>query len=115
MTELPTPTQVALRLAQLDRALDTGLAELDDADEKAVRARQRYEVTEARAFLDAEASNAETKKRLALLAAADAKLDVEIADLLVRKLKRSQEKLSKQVNIAQSMGTAVRQQWAATT
>lgn len=113
MNELPSPTEVALRLAQVSRMLETAQGELVQADEKAVRARARYEVTEARAFLQAEASNAETRKRIALLAAADEKLDAEIAEQQVRSIKTRIDMLGKQVSVGQSMGAAVRSEWAA--
>lgn len=109
-----TPNAVALRLAELSRLLDACRSELVDADEKAVRARQRYEVTYAKAFLSAEASNAETRKQMAVLQAADAKLDAEIADHLVRSLKTRLTVLRDQVDVGRSLGAAARSEWAAT-
>lgn len=113
MTDL-SPNAVALRLAELSRMLDGCRTELVQADDDAVRTRQRYEVTYARAFLKAEASNAETRKQIAVLDAADAKLDAEIADAKVRALKTRLSVLRDQVDIGRSLGAAVRSEWAAT-
>lgn len=114
MTDTLTPNEVALRLADLSRKLHACQSELVAADEKAVRSRQRYEVTFARAFLNAEASNAETRKQIAVLEAADSKLDAEIADQQVRALKTRLAVLRDQVDIGRSLGAAVRSEWAAT-
>lgn len=110
-----TPNAVALRLAELSRMLDTCRNELVQADEEAVRARQRYEVTYAKEFLSAEASNAETRKQIAVLGAAAHKFDAEIADQKVRALKTRLSVLRDQVDVGRSLGAAVRSEWAATT
>ncbi len=68
----------------------------------------------ARAFLKAEASNAETRKQIAVLETADVKLDAEIADAQVRALKTRLAVLRDQVDIGRSLGAAVRSEWAAT-
>jgi hypothetical protein len=113
MSSTLSPNEVVVRLAQLSRLLDNAQGELELADENAVRARQRYEVTYARAFLEAEASNAETKKQKAVLEAADAKLDAEIADQQVRALRSRIQVLRDQVHVGQSIGAAKRSEWAA--
>lgn len=113
VSESPTPTQVAFRLADLSRKLEAAQIELVALDEKAVRARQRYEVTFARAFLSAEASNAESRKQLAVLACQDEKLDAEIADAQVRGLRSRLQVLRDQVHVGQSLGAALRSEWNA--
>ena len=114
MTDTLTPNDVALRLADLSRKLHVCQGELVEADEKAVRARARYEVAYARAFLNAEAANAESRKQIAVLETETAKLDAEIADAQVRALKTRLAVLRDQVDIGRSLGAAVRSEWAAT-
>lgn len=114
MADLPTPTQVALGLADLARLLDVTQVELVHADERAVRARHRHEVGYAKAFLNADASNADGRKCMAVIATEVEKLDAEIADLQVRSLRTKLQVLRDRVHIGQSMGAAVRSEWAAT-
>ncbi len=114
MSSTLTPQTVVLRLAELSRSLDLVQGELERAEDEAVRARHRYEVSEAKAYLNTDASNAETRKRMALLEVAKEKLDAEIADVTARKLKSRIQVLRDQVHIGQSIGAAKRSEWAAT-
>lgn len=113
MSSTLSPADVVLNLAELARQLDVTQGELEKADGEAVRARQRYEVTFARAFLKAEASNAETKKQMAVLEASDAKFDAEIADQQVRSLRSRIQVLRDRIHVGQSIGAAKRSEWAA--
>jgi hypothetical protein len=102
-----------LSLADLSRQLDALRVALRDADDKAVRSRHRYEVAYAKAFLSAEASNAESRKQIAVLATEIAKLDAELADAVVRDLKRGIDVLRERIHVGQSYGAAVRSEWGA--
>lgn len=104
-----------MRLAQISRQLDTAQVELANADEAAVRARQRYEVAFSRAILTVEASNADTRKARATLDTETQKLDAEIADQQVRALRTRIAVLRDQVEIGRSLSAALRSEWAVTT
>lgn len=112
MTDL-SPTQVALNLAELSRELDTAKDQLRAADIEAVRARHAYKVAYAKAFISAEASNAETKKQLAVLSAQELDLKAEVCDATVRHLKTHITVLRERIHVGQSYGAAVRSEWGA--
>ena len=109
-----TPQAVVLRLAQISRFLDATKDELAQADEDAVRARQRYEVAYSRALLTVEASNADSRKARATLDTEALKLDAEIADQKVRALRSKLAVLRDQVEIGRSLSAALRSEWAVT-
>lgn len=111
--EAMTPAQVVVRLAQLSRMLDATQVELANADEAAVRTRQRYEVAYSRAILTVEASNADSRKARATLETEAQKLDAEIADQQVRALRSRLSVLRDQVEIGRSLSAALRSEWAA--
>lgn len=115
MPDVLTPQNVVVRLAEISRYLAVCQTELASADENAVRSRQRYEVAYSRAFLNAEASNAEGRKCLAVVATQNEKLDAEIADQQVRALRVRIAVLRDQVEIGRSLSAALRSEWAATT
>lgn len=113
LAEKLNPQQVVMRLAEISRALDTAQVELANADEAAVRSRQRYELAYSRAILTVEASNAETRKARATLDTETQKLDAEISDQQVRALRVRIAILRDQVEIGRSLSAALRSEWAA--
>lgn len=115
LTERLNPSEVVMRLAQISRQLDTAQVELANADENAVRTRQRYEVAYSKALLTVEASNADSRKARATLDTQTQKLDAEIADQQVRALRVRIAVLRDQVEIGRSLSAALRSEWAATT
>lgn len=108
-----SPTQVALTLADLSRQLDDAKNELQQADMEAVRARHALRVAEAKAYLSADASNAETRKRIAFDATKDLDLAAELADARVRDIKTGITVLRERIHVGQSYGAAVRSEWVA--
>jgi hypothetical protein len=110
---LPTPTAVALRLAELSRMLDTCQTDLVRLDEDAVRCRARYEVAHAKAFLES-TGTVDERKQLALLAVADERLAAELADQQVRGCRTRLAVLRDQVEVGRSLGASVRAEWAVT-
>lgn len=108
-----SPTQVALTLADLSRQLDTVKVDLRDADYKAIHARHAQRVAYAKAYLQVEASNAETRKQRAFLDTAEVDLAAELADAVVRDLKTAITVLRERIHVGQSYGAAVRSEWAA--
>ena len=108
----PTTNDIVLQLAQLGRDLDAKQEEIRHLDEDAVRARSRYEVTFARAFLKAEGS-VDVRKYTATVETADLKLDAEIADQVLRAARESIKVLRDRLDIGRSLNSAIRSEWSA--
>ncbi len=84
MTDTPTVNDVVKRLAELSRMLDAATAEVAELDEKAVRARGRYQVAFARVFLGQESGSVDARKQTAVLKCESEWLEAEIAEQQVR-------------------------------
>ena len=108
----PTTNDVILTLAQLGRDLDNKQAEISRLDEAAVRARSRFEVAYARAFIAATGAEG-LRKQTAVLETETAKLDAEIADQVLRAARESIRVLRDRLDIGRSLNSAIRSEWAA--
>jgi hypothetical protein len=108
----PTTNDVILMLAQLGRQLDAKQEEIARLDEEAVRAKSRYEVAHARAFINATGAEG-LRKQTAILEVADAKLDAEIADQKLRAARQSIQVLRDRLDIGRSLNSAIKSEWAA--
>ena len=106
---LPTQQQVVLRLAELSRLLDHKTQEIRDLDEKAVRAKAQYERSFARKFLDTTGA-VDVRKQTAVLETADLRLDMELADVLVRAAREAIRTLRDQLDVGRSLNAATRAQ-----
>ena len=106
---LPTQQQVVLRLAELSRLLDHKTQEIRDLDEKAVRAKAQYESSIARTFLDTTGA-VDVRKQTAVLETADLRLDMELADVLVRASREAIRTLRDQLDVGRSLNAATRAQ-----
>ncbi len=109
---LPNQVEVVKRLSELSRSLDAATEEIGTLDDFAVRAKGKYEVAFARSFLSAEGSM-DQRKQIAILACADEKLAMEIAEAQVRAVKEKINTLRSQISIGQSLSAAIRQQFSA--
>ena len=107
MTELPTLNDVALRLAALSRDLDKATSDADTLDSRAVAARHAYEIAYSRAFLSAEGSM-DVRKHKAVLETADARLNAEIADQVLRACRARIGTIRMQIETGRSLSAAVR-------
>ncbi len=108
----PTTNQVILELANLGRALDAKQTEIRALDDAAVRARSRYETAYARAFIAATGAEG-LRKQTAILEVTDAKLDVEIADQVLRAARESIRVLRDRLDIGRSLNSAIKSEWSA--
>ncbi len=108
MTGAPqTATQVAQHLLALARDHDRLTTELSRLDEAAVRARARYEVTFARAFLEGEGA-VDSRKHAARLAVESEWLDTEIADQRVRSCREQLRSIGTRIEVGRSFGSAIK-------
>lgn len=105
---LPSPVEVGRRLLELGGMFEDAEKELRKRDEESVKAKQRYEVAYARAFLSSVESSDGKRKADATVATADLKLASEIAAQLVRAQKSRIETLDRQFEIARSVGATSR-------
>lgn len=107
MTTPQTATDVAQNLAAIARQLDAAVSDLRRLDEESVRARSRFEVAFAGAFLSA-AGAMDVKKQQAILDTADRKLDAEIADQRVRSQRALIDSLKVRIDVGRSYGAALK-------
>lgn len=108
----PTTNEVILTLAQLGRDLDNKQEEIARLDLDAVRARSRFEVAYARAFIAATGAEG-LRKQTAILDTVAAKLDAEIADQVLRAARESIRVLRDRLDIGRSLNSAIRSEWSA--
>jgi hypothetical protein len=108
----PTTNDVVLTLAQLGRDLDAKQEEIRRLDDEAVRARSRFEVAFARAFIQAGGAEG-LRKQTAVLETAEAKLDAEIADQKLRAAREAIRVLRDRLDIGRSLNSAIKSEWQA--
>ena len=108
----PTTNDVVKVLAQLGRDLDAKQVEIARLDEEAVRARARYEVAFARAFIAAAGAEG-LRKQTAVLETEAAKLDAEIADQKLRAAREAIRVLRDRLDIGRSLNSAIKSEWQA--
>lgn len=102
-----TATAVAQNLAAIARQLDQAVRDLRSLDEESVRARSRFEIDFARAFLSGEGAM-DIRKQQAILDTADRKLDAEIADQRVRSQRSLIDSLKVRIDVGRSYGSAIK-------
>lgn len=106
------PNDVVRRLSELSRMLDAATLESAQLDEAAVRAKQRYEVVYAHAFLEAEGAM-DARKQIAVVNCQHERLDSEIAAQLLRACQERIRTLRVQIEVGRSLNAAQRSEWAA--
>ena len=107
----PTTNDVILMLAQLGRQLDAKQDEIARLDDEAVRARSRYEVAYARAFIGSTGAEG-LRKQTAVLETESAKLDAEIADQKLRAAREAIRVLRDRLDIGRSLNSAIKSEWS---
>lgn len=108
----PTTNDVILTLAQLGRDLDHQQAEIARLDEETVRAKSRYEVSFARAFINASGAEG-LRKQLAVLETEAVKLDLEISEQKLRAAREAIRVLRDRLDIGRSLNSAIKSEWSA--
>ena len=102
-----TPSDIAKRLVGLSRHLRAAVKELRRLGQAAAVAKRDAEVAYARAFLEAEGPM-DVRKQLALLAAADARLKVEIANSEVSAFKEVLKAIHADLDVGRSLSATTR-------
>ena len=104
--------EVLERLSECSRLLDKAQQELADLDEAAVRAKQSFEVSWARAYLKAEGS-IEARKAEAVLVTAGECLEAELCAAKVRACRERIRTLGAQLDVGRTLSAAIRSQFQA--
>lgn len=102
-----TATEVALNLARLARELDQTVRALEMADRDATEKRVAADLAFSRAFI-AEQGSVDQRKHLATIATHQQRLAADVADALVRHLRRQLDALKVRIDVGRSYGAAVR-------
>lgn len=105
-------SEIVTRLGELSRLLDKATADIAQLDEDAVRAKAAFEVAFAHAFLQADGAM-DQRKQIAVLAAADARLVMELAEAKHRACRERIRTLGVQIDVGRTMSAALRQQFQA--
>ena len=104
--------EVLERLSECSRLLDKAQQDLADLDEAAVRAKQAFEVSWARAYLKAEGS-IEARKAEAVLVTAGECLEAELCAAKVRACRERIRTLGAQLDVGRTLSAAIRSQFQA--
>lgn len=105
-----TPTQVALALAALSRALEELQNDQDPLEKDAVEKREEYVLAYAKIFLGEEGNN-EERKQATLQRTHDLRLAAELAETMVKLHIAQIAALRKRIDIARSAAALVRAEW----
>lgn len=107
MTAPANATEVARGLAKLARELDDTVNALRVADEDATRKRVAFDLAFSKAFVGAEGSM-DQRKHLAVIGTHLLRDEAEVADSLVRHLRRRLDALRVRIDVGRSYGAAIR-------
>ncbi len=109
---IPNQVDIVLRLSELSRLLDKATDEVAVLDEDAVKAKQKAEVAEAKAYLQADGS-IEARKAQATVQVADLVLHAELAAAKHRACRERIRTLGVQIEVGRSLSAAIRNQFTA--
>lgn len=102
-----TPNQVAKNLAELARELDRTIRAMEHAERDAVEKRGAFDLAYSRAFLAAEGSM-DLRKHQAVLTTHDKRMAADVADALVRHLRRQVDAVKVRVEVGRSVNSAIK-------
>ena len=102
-----TATEVALNLARLARDLDQTVRALEQADRDATEKRAAYDLAFSRAFLGAQGSM-DLRKHESVVETHPQRLAADVADAVVRHLRRQIDATKVRIDVGRSYGAAVR-------
>lgn len=99
--------EIAANLARLARTLEGCARALEDADLKAVYAREDYTLAYAKAFLSSQGAM-DVRKQQALMDSHGERLAAETTDALVRGIRKQMDTIKVRIDVGRSVGAAVR-------
>lgn len=104
-------TGIAMHLARLARELDDTVRALDHAERDAVQKRAAYDLAFSRAFVRAEGS-VDMRKHIAVIGTEHERAEADVADTVVRHLRRRIDAIKTRIDVGRSYGAAVRAELA---
>lgn len=107
MTAPMTPNEVAGQLARLARDLDEAVRIIETADRDSVEKRAAADLAFSRSFMGATGS-VDARKHTATIETHDQRLAADVADAVVRHLRRRIDALKTRIEVGRSVGTAIR-------
>ena len=107
VTAPATATEVALALSKLARELDQTVKALEMADRDWVEKRAAADLAFSRAYMAA-AGSIEARKHIATVETHQQRLGADVAEAVVRHLRRSLDALKVRIDVGRSYGAAVR-------
>lgn len=102
-----TPGQIAAELAKLARELAGTVAAIEAAERESVQKRAGFDLAFSQEFLKAEGSM-DVRKHQAVVATHRLRLDADMADAVVRHLRRQIDAVKVRIDTGRSVGAAVR-------
>lgn len=102
-----TATEVALNLARLARDLDQTVRALEMADRDWVEKNAAADLAFSRAYMAATGS-IEARKHTAVIETHQQRLAAEVAEAVVRHLKRNVDALKVRIDVGRSYGSAIK-------
>lgn len=106
MSRVPTPNEVVMRLLQLDRDLDANVDALEAAEADALEKRYAADTADAHAFLKAEGS-VDARRKIAFLETKKLLWEADVAEAVVKHLKRRTHAIDHHTDTGRSMNRAV--------
>lgn len=105
-----TPLTIVNTLSDIGRNLDVKADEVAELDEKHVRLRAAYKSSFARAFMNATGAM-DARRYTAELETADALLEAELAEQVLRASREALRVLRDRLEIGRSLGAVMRLEW----
>jgi|SRR5690606_24533959 len=102
-----TPNQIAANLAELARELARTVSAIEHAEQDAVKKRAAFDLAFSKAFLAAEGS-VDARKHQAVVETHRLRVEADVADTVVRHLRRKIDEIKTRIATGQSVGAAVR-------
>lgn len=103
-----TPNKAAGIIIQISRMIDAKLTEFEQLNAVSADAKKQAEVVFAKAYLMAEGHPVEERRQLAMLAAADARFDADVAERQVKACSKALDKLHGDMDSARTISATAR-------
>jgi hypothetical protein len=103
-----TPNKAAGIIIHISRMIGDKVEEFEKLNEAAAQAKKTAEVCFAEAYLGAAPRPLEERRQIAMLAAADARFDADVADRLVKACSKALDKLHADMDSARTISATAR-------
>lgn len=111
MTTPSTPLDVMKRMGELSRELDVTVKQMEQAENDAIDKRHAADLAEAKAYLSAEGA-VEQRKKAAFVACERLLYEAEMAEAVVRHLRRRISAVGVSIDVGRSYNSALKAEMA---